>query len=574
MTKSLILLLLALGVAHAQQSAPKPQQSVTDLQTAAASGDKPALERLRIYAEQGNAEAQAGLGFIYAVGQGVPENIIQSVAWYRRAAEQGDATAQFNMGLAYAKGEGAPKDAVQAATWFRKAAEQGIAIAQFDLGKAYENGTGVAKDPAQAAACYWQAAELGNAEAQSSLGLLYSRGEGALKKDAFRAVGWYRKAADQGYADAQFNLGWMYSKGEGVPKDGAQAVAWYRKASDQGMTYAQTNLGVMYRDGDGVPKDSAQAAAWFRKAADQGEAKAQHELGLLYVLGAGVPKDYVTAYMWVNMAAAQGLQSAKEARDFLETKMTPEQISRAQRLSSQVAPQRSDELCATLRQSASNSSRQFMTAKPGTCTMNIDTGYNLSVDYGPDALHVSLAVNILQINGDARAFWLRLSTFDNLAQTAFGTKQRTIFDEMNKLAKKLAEQEMEGICGATPAPCDFDKATGAFRNLVLDSKVGRVTLFAKGDTQTGTLIFTASATVDDDKTKRKDAAASTGHAAMWLKILTVSLQAFASGAQGYTDAYNKAQASQPSYGASQPIYRATRTCFTNYLGASLITNCY
>ncbi|MBM3508219.1 MAG: SEL1-like repeat protein, partial [Alphaproteobacteria bacterium] len=49
-----------------------------------------ALKEWRPLAEQGDAIAQALLGFMYAEGQGVPQDHAEAVKWYRRAAEQGD----------------------------------------------------------------------------------------------------------------------------------------------------------------------------------------------------------------------------------------------------------------------------------------------------------------------------------------------------------------------------------------------------------------------------------------------------------------------------------------------------
>jgi uncharacterized protein len=52
----------------------------------------------------------------------------------RIKAEQGDAESQNNLGARYANGEGMVQDDKQAAFWFRKAADQGEAVAQFNLG--------------------------------------------------------------------------------------------------------------------------------------------------------------------------------------------------------------------------------------------------------------------------------------------------------------------------------------------------------------------------------------------------------------------------------------------------------
>ena len=72
------------------------------------------LEDLVRCAEQGNAGAQSSLGWIYANGEGVPEDDAEAARWYRLAAEQGDYSAQGNLGRLYANGEGVPQDDVEA----------------------------------------------------------------------------------------------------------------------------------------------------------------------------------------------------------------------------------------------------------------------------------------------------------------------------------------------------------------------------------------------------------------------------------------------------------------------------
>ena len=43
-------------------------------------------------------------------GEGVPQDYVQALKWYRLAAAQGDALAQYNLGVMYAKGQGVPQD--------------------------------------------------------------------------------------------------------------------------------------------------------------------------------------------------------------------------------------------------------------------------------------------------------------------------------------------------------------------------------------------------------------------------------------------------------------------------------
>ena len=59
---------------------------------------------------------------------------------YRARAEQGDAKAQARLGFCYLKGSGVTRDSAEAVKWFRKAADQGYAVAQYDLGVEYLEG--------------------------------------------------------------------------------------------------------------------------------------------------------------------------------------------------------------------------------------------------------------------------------------------------------------------------------------------------------------------------------------------------------------------------------------------------
>ena len=53
-----------------------------------------ALREWQPLAEQGYADPQYNLGWMYDNGQGVPQNDKTAVKWYTLAAEQGDAYAQ------------------------------------------------------------------------------------------------------------------------------------------------------------------------------------------------------------------------------------------------------------------------------------------------------------------------------------------------------------------------------------------------------------------------------------------------------------------------------------------------
>jgi TPR repeat protein len=148
-----------------------------------------------------------------------------------------------------------------------------------------------------------------------------------------------RPLAEQGDAHAQALLGTMYAGGRGVPRDDGEAVRWLLHAADQGDPAAQFQLGVMYVKGYGVPQDYGEAARWYGLAAEQGNPQAQFDLALLYATGEGVPQSNVSAHMWLNLAAAhfpaadtRNRRMAAANREFVESKMTREQIVEAQRL--------------------------------------------------------------------------------------------------------------------------------------------------------------------------------------------------------------------------------------------------
>jgi uncharacterized protein len=64
------------------------------------------------------------LGKMYDNGDGVPQDYVEALKWYRKAADQGNASALFNLGEMYDSGQGVPQDYVQAHMWLNLAASQ------------------------------------------------------------------------------------------------------------------------------------------------------------------------------------------------------------------------------------------------------------------------------------------------------------------------------------------------------------------------------------------------------------------------------------------------------------------
>lgn len=113
--------------------------------------------------------------------------------------------------------------------------------------------------------------------------------------------------------------------------DYAAELAIIRPMAEKGYPFAQFNLGVLYDEGKGVTMDDRQAIEWYRKAAEQGFSRAQINLGLMYEHGEGTSVDLVQAYFWYEMADSQGDGQAALAKQDVARKMTPAQVSDAQR---------------------------------------------------------------------------------------------------------------------------------------------------------------------------------------------------------------------------------------------------
>ena len=77
-------------------------------------------------------------------------SVMACQTWLEKSAGQGNAAAQSSLGFLYANGQGVPQDAGQAARWFDRAAKQGYTLAQSNLAAMYGSGQGVQKDMGKA----------------------------------------------------------------------------------------------------------------------------------------------------------------------------------------------------------------------------------------------------------------------------------------------------------------------------------------------------------------------------------------------------------------------------------------
>ena len=226
----------------------------------------------------------------------------------------------------------------------------------------------------------------------------------------------------------------------------------------------------------------------------------------------------------------------------------------------QTAPQRSNELCSALREIAAENGRKFSPMRPGSCSFTLDTGYDLLVSYNERSLNVTMMVGVNLLNGDASALWLHLSTLDGLAHVALGTKLQAVFDESSRLLKEITlAQSKPGNHGYVSLNGKADKALLSADHLAIPYAMDVIDIDVAADVK------------DIDRMARAREREASGELPAWRRVLGLSLQAFGAGAQAYVNAYRGASAPQWQ---TQPIYTAPKTCYTNFLGPTMFTNCY
>ena len=81
-----------------------------------------AFQLCKPLAEQGDADAQHKVGWMYFNAKGVPQDYAKALKWYQLAAEQGWARSQVYLGLMYLNGQGVAQDDAEAVRWYRMAA--------------------------------------------------------------------------------------------------------------------------------------------------------------------------------------------------------------------------------------------------------------------------------------------------------------------------------------------------------------------------------------------------------------------------------------------------------------------
>ncbi|KAF7398575.1 hypothetical protein HZH66_006472 [Vespula vulgaris] len=220
----------------------------------------PVVQRVRLLDEYDNPGYSSGI---------FDRDLIE---YYQLLAEQGDVQAQVGLGqLHYQGGRGVPLDHQRALQYFQYAADAGNPIAMAFLGKIYLEGSDFVKQDNETAYMYFKkAADLGNPVGQSGLGMMYLYGKG-VERDTAKALQYFSQAAEQGWVDGQLQLGNMYFSGTGVRKDYKLANKYFNLASQSGHVLAYYNLAQMHATGTGMMRSCPTAVELFKNVAERGK---------------------------------------------------------------------------------------------------------------------------------------------------------------------------------------------------------------------------------------------------------------------------------------------------------------
>ncbi|WP_147820093.1 SEL1-like repeat protein [Salidesulfovibrio onnuriiensis] len=261
-------------------------------------------------AEDGNIEAQFGVGHLYLNGLGVEQNIEHALKWYKSAADRGHLSSMYNIGKIYSS---YLNDCKESFYWFVRAADGGDLYAMNSLSIMYKNGECVPKDIDKSKKYYEMVIEsesdyarlkeaeslfwgrFGKIDYEKSLlllddiyynfaadagyiyGVAYSNGYG-VEQSKEKAFKHFKLSALAGNASSQYNVGIFLYNGYGVQKDKKEALVWMEKAANKNLPKALTFMGYMYETGEIVGKDLTKAKEYYQKAVKLGDKRAQKRL--------------------------------------------------------------------------------------------------------------------------------------------------------------------------------------------------------------------------------------------------------------------------------------------------------
>ncbi|XP_042233032.1 protein sel-1 homolog 1-like isoform X2 [Homarus americanus] len=276
-----------------------------------------AAEMFEYLAQQGNVDAQMGLGFMFATGIGKNSSQAKALIHYTFGALGGSQLAQMALAYRYWSGISVASSCETALTHYRKVSHTVADEVSLTGNRAVQRvrlldevdspGSSPALLDDDLIQYYQFLAEKGDVQAQVGLGQLHYQGGRGVEQDHQRALNYFVQAAEAGNTNAMAFLGKMYLEGSSVVKQSNEtALKYFKRAADQNNAVGQSGLGLLYLHGRGVPQDYKLAFKYFTQAAEQGWVDGQLQLGNMYFSGLGVRRDYKMAIKYFNLASQSG----------------------------------------------------------------------------------------------------------------------------------------------------------------------------------------------------------------------------------------------------------------------------
>jgi TPR repeat protein len=284
-----------------------------------------------------NAAARVTLMLIEE-SRGPDDEPPQAWKWLEDTANQGDAQAQAGLAMRYISAPPPFRDVAAGTNWLWRGVQQERANSMMFLGQLLLQGLVIPQDRAAGLELLNRAAALGHAPAQSFLAdQAFTEPRGATVPEALR---YYELAAQQHWPRAVASLGYLFMEGSHVPLNLRRGRDLLLRAAALEEPRAQYSCGLALLRGDWGVTNQNDALVFLRAAADQGVRAAQKACGDLLARPGTNYRSIAEAWKWYEIAKAGGDRDATAGMNALWKEMSSEQIQQAQREAAAFNPKR------------------------------------------------------------------------------------------------------------------------------------------------------------------------------------------------------------------------------------------
>lgn len=255
---------------------------------------------LTLAADRNHASALAMLGYMNALGLGMPQNLDRAHSYFITSSAHDDPMGHNGLGYIYYKGTPTMARNMKLAFRHFNLSAHGLSSdGMFNLASMYLTGTGTTQSFPRAVLWYTQALERGNTPAMYSLAIMQLNGIGTTR-DCEVAVNLLKKVCERGQWVSS-KLVDAYELGESNPN---RAALLFLKLAEAGHEVSQMNVAHLMDNGqsfllvpnvstEGATKEMTQhsrtvAQRYYEMSASQGSASSELRLGDYAYYGWGV----------------------------------------------------------------------------------------------------------------------------------------------------------------------------------------------------------------------------------------------------------------------------------------------